>query len=297
MGTDSVSGNLRLRVGLINAMPATALSATERQFQALLPGVDVLPYRLPAVDVSSDVIPRHYRPFESLVHDGLDALVVTGLEPPTGLLEDAPFWSSLTHLFWHIRASKTPTLLSCLASHAWLHLFDGLPRRHLATKLSGVFPQDCAAPHPLVADLEGAAFPHSRHNDIPVEALAKVGCAVLLSGRTCGWTIGVDERDQARVVLIQGHPEYEADTLLREYRRDLGRWRAGELSGVPAPPVGYLTPGAEAVLVAHVGRLRAGADEAFPFDSLSADVSQPWSASSLALTRAWLSEVEVRARA
>ena len=29
-------------------------------------------------------------------------------------------------------------------------------------------------------------------------------------------------------VFFQGHPEYESDTLLREYRRDMGRYFRGE---------------------------------------------------------------------
>jgi homoserine O-succinyltransferase len=292
-----VSANRRLRVGLINAMPPAARNATDRQFRALLPGVDVLAYRLPDLDGPCPEIPPTYRPFRCWTHDGLDALIVSGLEPPPGALEDACFWTALAQLLRDIRASGIPALLSCLASHAWLYLFGGLVRQHLEEKLSGVFRQDHAADHPLVAGLESTLFPHSRHNDIPIDAMAEAGCSVLLSGTDCGWTVGVDERPRTPVILVQGHPEYEADTLLREFRRDLGRWRAGELPVMPAQPVGYLDPAASAALSAHVDRLRSGADEVFPFDSLLSGATRPWSAGSRALTRAWLADVGVRVHA
>ncbi len=41
-------------------------------------------------------------------------------------------------------------------------------------------------------------------------------------------------------VFLQGHPEYDADTLAREYRRDVGRFLAGERADAPAPPAGLL---------------------------------------------------------
>ena len=40
-------------------------------------------------------------------------------------------------------------------------------------------------------------------------------------------------------VFFQGHPEYESDTLLREYRRDVGRYIKGEASRYPLMPRSY----------------------------------------------------------
>ncbi len=59
-------------------------------------------------------------------------------------------------------------------------------------------------------------------------------------------------------LFLQGHPEYAADTLLREYRRDVGRYLRGERADYPAMPQGYF--GGEAVDRIEAFRNRAKAD-------------------------------------
>lgn len=282
-----------LRVGLVNAMPGPAVLSTDRQFRALLGGVRLFRYRLPEVD-PPDVEPASdFRPWSSLPRDRLDAIVVTGTEPPPGELEDARCWRPLAELLASIRDSATPTWLSCLSSHAWLHLNDGLSRQRLPTKLSGVYSQDRVARHPLTERLERPAIPHSRHNDVPEVALLERGYEVLLAGRQSGWTVAVDARRGARTVLVQGHPEYEADTLLREHRRDLGRWREGLVTDPPTVPVNYLRPAAHQQLLAHAARLAAGVDEPYPFAALAAGLTQPWALTARMLMRDWLDSVKV----
>ena len=53
---------------------------------------------------------------------------------------------------------------------------------------------------------------------------------------------GVDafaKQDGSFFLFFQGHPEYDADTLLREYRRDVARFLGGERDDYPAMPHGY----------------------------------------------------------
>ncbi|MGH7139759.1 MAG: homoserine O-acetyltransferase/O-succinyltransferase family protein, partial [Pirellulales bacterium] len=40
-------------------------------------------------------------------------------------------------------------------------------------------------------------------------------------------------------VFFQGHPEYESETLLGEYRRDVGRYLKGEMETYPSLPLNY----------------------------------------------------------
>ena len=65
----------------------------------------------------------------------------------------------------------------------------------------------------------------------------------------CGYRIltrsavaGVDmfvRQDKSFRLFFQGHPEYEATTLLREYRRDVGRYLRGERDDYPGLPLDY----------------------------------------------------------
>ncbi len=53
---------------------------------------------------------------------------------------------------------------------------------------------------------------------------------------------GVDtfvKQQKKLFVFFQGHPEYESDTLLREYRRDVGRYFKGETARYPLMPRSY----------------------------------------------------------
>ncbi|HVW75145.1 MAG TPA: homoserine O-succinyltransferase, partial [Rhizomicrobium sp.] len=43
----------------------------------------------------------------------------------------------------------------------------------------------------------------------------------------------------SRFVFFQGHPEYDAGTLGREYLRDMGRFLSGEQAAPPAIPENY----------------------------------------------------------
>jgi len=40
-------------------------------------------------------------------------------------------------------------------------------------------------------------------------------------------------------LFFQGHPEYDADSLPREYRRDVGRFLRSERESYPGMPKGY----------------------------------------------------------
>src|SRR3989442_1837784 len=81
-------------------------------------------------------------------------------------------------------------------------------------------------------------MPHSRWNDIPEEALTACGYRVLTRSTEAGVDAFVKQR-QSLFVFFQGHPEYEATTLLLEYRRDLKRFLRGERETYPPMPRGY----------------------------------------------------------
>src|SRR3954465_6745157 len=89
-----------LRIGLVNNMPDTALEATERQFGSLLraSGVcaEMIGFALPGV-VRGEASMRHlaeagYRDAFDLPRQGLDGLIVTGMEPKMRDLRDEPYW-------------------------------------------------------------------------------------------------------------------------------------------------------------------------------------------------------------
>jgi hypothetical protein len=63
--------------------------------------------------------------------------------------------------------------------------------------------------------------------------------------------------DGFRVVYLQGHPEYDTNSLLKEYKRDVTRFVRAERDDYPPFPESYLGARSRALLDEHADRARA----------------------------------------
>jgi len=297
-----------LRIGLVNNMRGSALPATERQFTNLVrTAAGEIPlhlslYALQDVPRSDDEIRWmgcKYASVEDLWNNPPDGLIVTGAEPSTAQLSDEPYWGNLSSLIDWADRSTISSVWSCLAAHAAVVHLDGIERRPLSEKLLGVFACRKASVGPLARRLTNGIhnrprFPHSRWND--VSCIAEAGLAERYNILTCSDEAGVDaflRQGRSLFVCFQGHPEYEADTLLFEYRRDIRRFLAGQRTDYPAMPSGYFDEKSTAVLRRYRERaLREPHEDMlnkFPTSMLAARTSNDWTTSAVALYRNWLS--------
>jgi len=288
-------------IGLINNMPDAALEATERQFLALLDAaadgivVRLTPYALPEVprmDAGRRHVGSFYAGLGELWASHLDGLIVTGTEPRTPDLRDEPYWGSLTRVLEWAEHTTHSTVWSCLAAHAVLLHLDGIGRRPLHDKRFGVFECARVSHHPLTAGLPARLpMPHSRWNDLPEDALTACGYRVLTRSDEAGVDAFVRQR-KSLFVFFQGHPEYEATTLLLEYRRDLRRFLTRERETYPPMPLGYFDDATVEALTAV--RARALADrreeliEEFPTALLAGKVTNTWRSAAVRVYRNWL---------
>ena len=178
------------------------------------------------------------------------------------------------------RDNTASTIWSCLAAHAAVLHVDGIERRPLADKLFGIFDCEPAASHPMTSDAtSGLRVPHSRYNDLPERALTDCGYRILTRSAVAGVDMFA-RQDKSFHLFLQGHPEYEAKTLLREYRRDVGRYLRRERDDYPGLPHGYFD--GEATAIAAAFRERALRDRRehlianFPIGALDAGLQSPW---------------------
>jgi homoserine O-succinyltransferase len=295
-----------LDIGLINNMPDSTLEATERQFTELIGAaagdrtVRLRFFSLPEIPRGDDAASRMralYGDLDELARDRLDGLIITGCEPKAASLTEEPYWQSLTRVIDWAEHNTSSTIFSCLAAHAAVLHLDAIKRSPLGKKCSGVF--DCVklSDDPL---LEGVASPlrtpHSRMNNLREEELVAHGYRILTSSPKAGVDIFVKEW-RSLFVFFQGHPEYNADSLLREYRRDIGRFLRGEASTYPAMPEGYFDrPTAEA-LATFAGRAEVERHEGL-LRELSAHLAdQPangWHASAITIFGNWLGTLASR---
>jgi len=294
----------RLTIGLVNNMPDAALSATERQFAGLLDAaaedldIQLSLWSLQSVDRQPETrkaMAENYRSARELRGAPRDALIVTGAEPRAPDLREEPFWRELVALFDWSRARTVSTVLSCLAAHAAVLHHDGILRRRLASKCSGVFTTRVVLEHEIVEGLAAGATPHSRLNGLDEGELASNGYLTLTRSDRAGIDIFIKEGASLQVFL-QGHPEYEAETLAREYRRDLLRFLRGGVSEPPRIPFSYYPPPLAERIAAFVDRAtasRIGDLSGFPPEALAV-TGAPWRANSVRLFRNWLGVVARR---
>ena len=260
-----------LAIGLVNNMPDAALQATERQFTALLGKaagdrpVQLHLFALPGVQRGPEaarMLAERYGSTEVLPRTPLDALIVTGCEPRAPVLSDEPFWPDFTKLVDWATANTVSTFWSCLAAHAAVLHLDGIRRHRLPHKRSGVYACELVRPHPLLEGVAGALLvPHSRWNDLREAELVAAGYTVLTRSAEAGVDLFAKQAGPEATnlqVFFQGHPEYEPDSIAREYRRDVARFLRGERDDYPGMPHAYFDPATEAAL--HQVRERALAD-------------------------------------
>ena len=237
-----------IEIALVNNMPDAALQTTEQQFSELLGaaggGYDIRLrlFSFPELirsDAGRAYVANHYESIDSLWGGGFDGLIVTGAEPRTPTLPDEVYWPSLTRLVDFANDTATPTVWSCLAAHAAVLYLDGIERRRLPEKISGVFRCDKACDNPLMAGVPASwPMPHSRLNTLDSARLSTAGYEILSFSEDAGVDTFIQHR-RAPFVFYQGHPEYDAGALFREYRRDVGRYLAGTMEHYPEMPAGY----------------------------------------------------------
>ncbi len=294
-------------VALVNNMPDSAFVDTENQFRRAACGIEGLANELelytikeiPRSEKTAAVIEERYRGLDELWTHPPDALIVTGTEPTQVQMRFEPYWPYLARLLEWAADNVRTVLLSCLASHASILMFDGIERVPRPVKCSGVFHGSVEDPFdPLAAGLPDAVpMPHSRLNDVPEAALVDAGYRIVVGTGSsgAGWSVAAREQGEALFVLCQGHPEYGTLSLLREYRRDVRRCLFGR-GAVPYPrlPVGYLCEEAEDRLAWFERRAHARNMDPrelwpqFPFDAVAETVENSWAPGAGTLYSNWL---------
>ena len=246
-----------LHIGFLNMMPDAALEATERQFIRLVGNCNriaqfyVYPFSLPGLSRSErtlDYIDKYYCKFEDLQKQGLDALIITGANPSSPNLDQEPFWGPLMEVVRWANENVASTLCSCFATHALLKYMYGIERQALPRKRWGVYGHRVMSPdHPLLRDINTRFdVPHSRYNEITREQMEEAGLTVLAESRLGGVHMAVSP-DQFRMIYFQGHPEYDRNSLLKEYKREVVRYLLGELQAPPPVPEFYFSDEAEKI--------------------------------------------------
>jgi homoserine O-succinyltransferase len=247
----------RISVGIVNNMPDAAMQTTERQFLTHLEGgaedfdLRAHLFSLPGIPRAGDVLDRvkvRYLDYDCLSELHMDALIVTGAVPKAASLAKEPFWPHLTKLADWARTHTLSVLWSCLSAHAAVLHIDGIERQRLPKKLSGLYQVETRNNDPVLAGTDPVLqMPHSRYNGLPEESLRAAGYTILSRSDIAGVDM-FSKSTPSLFVFCQGHPEYDGDTLMREYRRDALQYLVRERGEYPDIPSNYFNPATEAAL-------------------------------------------------
>jgi homoserine O-succinyltransferase len=287
-------------------MPDGAFGATERQYLDLLKlgsghvAVEVRRYAMSGIsrgEETSKRIGEEYFPLSDIYLNPPDLLIVTGSNPIEARIQDEHYWDDLVELLRWARCHITSMLLSCLSAHAALTVFDDVARTRMPTKCTGVFSQHVEAGRTLTKGIEPKiVLPHSRWNTVPSQDLELAGYDIVIHSEDTGWSVASREENGRQVVLVQGHPEYDPSSLIREYRRDAGRYVHRERDDLPYLPY-HCVSSEDWGPLEHLHReiIEGERDPAifdgYPFGDVGARAPWTWRSSATRFYANWLSSV------
>jgi len=295
-----------MHIGLLNMMPDAALEATERQFLRIVSESNqiaqfyihlfTLP-QLPRGEKAAEHIRKYYETFDTIKAEGLDALIITGANVTRPDLADEAFWKPLIEVIDWGYNNVTSILCSCLATHAVVQFRHQQKRKRLAEKCWGVFQHEVVdRSHPLVNDINTRFdVPHSRYNEITQQQFEDAGLRVLVASPAAGVHLAVSE-DLFRIVYFQGHPEYDINSLLKEYKREVLLFTDNKWENYPPVPENYFSRQVQAILLEHKSRLivaKAGNKSlpTFPEDLIRSHLHNTWHDTGEAMINNWIGHV------
>ncbi len=224
-----------LQILFLNLMPTKV--ETETQFARVLGNTPlqielelIAPESHISKNTSQDHILAFYKTFAEVRHRTFDGLVITGAPVEHLPFEAVDYWPELCEIMEWSKTQVHSTLHICWGAQAGLYYHYGIPKRSLPVKLSGVYPHTLEEPTFILFRGFDDVFwvPHSRNTTVAREDIEAVpGLKILASSPEAG--VYAVKSQQGRQVFLLGHAEYDRDTLLREYRRDVA-------AGLPVQP-------------------------------------------------------------
>ena len=225
--TRAITQDIRpLQILLLNLMPTKV--DTETQLARVLGNTPLqieLELIAPSGHVSKNTSQAHmlafYKSFAEVRRRTFDGLVITGA--PVELLdfEEVDYWPELCEIMEWSKTHVHSTLHICWGAQAGLYYHYGIEKRSLPEKLFGVFDHRVLKPSsPLFRGFDDVfQAPHSRYTEVYESDIRATPGLELLSISGDAGVFAVKSED-SRQFFITGHPEYDPDTLSREYFRD-----------------------------------------------------------------------------
>ena len=218
-----------IQIAIVNLMPTKI--ATEIQLLRQLSNtplqIDVTllkAERHESKNTSSDHLKRFYTTFSKVKDRKFDGMIVTGAPVEMLDFKDVDYWSELQDIIDYSAENAFSTLFICWGAQAALYHRYGVPKYTLPKKTFGLFKHTLMAKNKKIFRGFDDEFymPHSRHTEVRREDIEKMPQLEILA-----WSeeagASIIRAKESRAIFVTGHFEYDADTLAKEYYRDIER--------------------------------------------------------------------------
>lgn len=162
-----------------------------------------------------------YTTFDRVKDRNFDGLIITGAPVENLDFDQVDYWDELCRIMEWSKTHVHSTLHICWGAQAGLYYHYGIPKHSLPAKLFGVFEHRVLKPSsPLFRGFDDVfCAPNSRHTEVWEEDILAVPQLELIAKGDQSGVFAVKTTD-SRQFFVMGHPEYDPDTLAREYFRD-----------------------------------------------------------------------------
>ena len=225
-----------LQILLLNLMPTKI--DTETQLSRLL-GNTPLQVELTLMhtrshqskNTSQEHLLAFYCTFEEVRHRYFDGLIITGAPVEQMAFEEVEYWDELCEIMKWSTTHVQSTFHICWGAQAGLYYHFGIQKQPLAEKMFGIFPHTADYKRSILLRGFDDVFyvPHSRHTTVLREDIEAVPQLKILASSEQAGVFAVTTPN-GRQIFITGHPEYDPDTLKKEYVRDVN---AGKPISIP----------------------------------------------------------------
>lgn len=175
-------------------------------------------------NVRKSHLEKFYQTFSEVKDQRYDGMIITGAPVEHFDFEKVDYWEELVEIMEWTKEHVTSTLNICWGAQAALYHHYGITKSMRTEKISGIYPHKLVHPtNKLVRGINDEfKVPHSRHTDSDYVAVEKHDQLTILDSSDQVGPLLIVSNDEKNV-MITGHIEYDADTLLREYQRDLAK--------------------------------------------------------------------------
>lgn len=218
-----------LRIAIVNLMPTKEV--TETQLVRMLANTPLqVDLQLLTMDshesknADKNHLDNFYKTFEEIKNQRFDGMIITGAPVEFLPFEEVDYWKELSEIMDYTKNNVFSTLHICWGAQAGLYHHYGIKKHILNKKLFGVFKHQLKSKKSeLTRGFDDEFYaPHSRNTEVLKEDVIKVPELKILAESDLTGPHIISTRDKRRI-FVQGHAEYDRETLKLEYDRDAAK--------------------------------------------------------------------------